>query len=159
MVVDADCLTCRANRGEVSTPGGALYQDDLWRLEHTFGPLPLAGWLVLKPRRHVESVAELTEAEALALGPLIRRASAALTAVLGCPKVYVICFAEAAGAAHVHFHLVPRAADLPPDRRGPRVFEYLREARQRGVDLVDPAEAERVALAVRALLNGHHLTA
>jgi diadenosine tetraphosphate (Ap4A) HIT family hydrolase len=151
--VSDGCITCRANRGEVATPGGVLHDDGLWRLEHTFEPLPLVGWLVLKPLRHVESVADLTEAEAAALGPLIRRTSAALTAVLNCTKVYVICFAEAADAPHVHFHLVPRAADLLPDRRGPRVFEYLREAKERRENLADPAEATRVATAVREALS------
>jgi diadenosine tetraphosphate (Ap4A) HIT family hydrolase len=147
------CITCRANRGEVATPGGVLHDDGLWRLEHTFEPIPLVGWLVLKPLRHVESVAELTEAEATALGPLIHRTSGALTAVLGCTKVYVMCFAEAADAPHVHFHLVPRAPDLPRERRGPRVFEYLREAKERGENLVDPVEAARVAAAVRRILT------
>ena len=154
MTTDGDCITCRANRGEVATPGGVLHDDGLWRLEHTFEPIPIAGWLVLKPLRHVESVAELTEVEAAALGPLLQRTSAALTAVLGCTKVYVMCFAEAAGAAHVHIHLVPRAADMPPERRGPRVFEYMREAVRRGESLADPAEAARVANAVREILAG-----
>ena len=29
-----ECGTCRANRGEFPTPGGVIYQDGLWRLEH-----------------------------------------------------------------------------------------------------------------------------
>jgi diadenosine tetraphosphate (Ap4A) HIT family hydrolase len=147
-------VTCRANRGEVPTPGGVIHEDELWRLEHTFEPIPMVGWLVLKPLRHVESVAELTEKEAAALGGLVRRASAALTAVLGCTKVYVCVFAESAAAQHVHVHLIPRASDLPPERRGPAVFEYLRQTADGGENLADVAEAARVAAAVRDLLRG-----
>jgi diadenosine tetraphosphate (Ap4A) HIT family hydrolase len=29
------------------------------------------------------------------------------------------------GFSHVHFHVVPRMADQPADRRGPAVFGYL----------------------------------
>jgi diadenosine tetraphosphate (Ap4A) HIT family hydrolase len=151
--VSADCLTCRANRGEVPTPGGVIYEDGLWRLEHTVEPIPMVGWLVLKPLRHVENVAELTPEEAAAFGTLVRRASAALTAVLGCAKVYVCVFAESATAQHVHAHLIPRAADLPRERRGPGVFGYLREATTGGENLADAAEAARVAAEVRNRLR------
>jgi diadenosine tetraphosphate (Ap4A) HIT family hydrolase len=147
------CGTCRANRGELQAPGGVVYQDALWRAEHAIEPIPMVGWLVLKPLRHVESVAELTEAEAAALGPLVRRASAALTDVVGCAKVYVVCFAESASAPHVHFHLIPRAADLPRERRGPRVFEYLREAAAAGRNLADVADAAGIGTAVRERLR------
>jgi diadenosine tetraphosphate (Ap4A) HIT family hydrolase len=34
-------------------------------------------------------------------------------------------FAEAEGRAHVHFHVVPRMADQPEDRRSTRIFGYL----------------------------------
>ena len=47
----ADCVGCQANRGEIVAPGGALYDDGLWRLEHTFEPFPMVGWLILKPLR------------------------------------------------------------------------------------------------------------
>lgn len=36
-------------------------------------------------------------------------------------------FAEADGFAHVHFHVVPRMADQPDDRKGPAIFAYLKE--------------------------------
>ncbi|MGH7763205.1 MAG: hypothetical protein ACREOM_02155, partial [Candidatus Dormibacteraceae bacterium] len=55
----ATCGTCRANRGELPAPGGVIHQDEHWRLEHIIPPLPMAGWLVLKPLRHIESVADM----------------------------------------------------------------------------------------------------
>jgi diadenosine tetraphosphate (Ap4A) HIT family hydrolase len=64
-----------------------------------------------------------------------------LHAVTGCLKTYVVQFAEKQGVSHVHFHVVPRAADLPEDRRGPRVFEYLDPRSGRGID-----EAQKEAL-------------
>ncbi|WP_240742219.1 HIT family protein [Micromonospora zingiberis] len=85
----------------------------------------LLGWLVLVPRRHVTSIAELTDDEAASLGIWQVRLSRALTAVTGCAKTYVMQYAEQDGFAHVHFHVVPRMADIPRDHRGPLAFAYL----------------------------------
>jgi diadenosine tetraphosphate (Ap4A) HIT family hydrolase len=95
-----------------------------WDVVHSFNTA-LPGWLVLVCRRHVEAVHELTDDEATELGLLLRRVSLALREVTGCLKTYVIQFAEAEGHPHVHFHVVPRMADQPADRRGPQVFGYL----------------------------------
>jgi diadenosine tetraphosphate (Ap4A) HIT family hydrolase len=73
----------------------------------------------------VTSLDELTAEEAADLGPLLRNLTAALRSVLGCAKTYVALFAEAEGFAHVHFHVMPRAGDLEPDLRGPRIFGLL----------------------------------
>jgi diadenosine tetraphosphate (Ap4A) HIT family hydrolase len=102
----------------VVTPG--------WRVVHSFDT-SLPGWLVVVPRRHVEAMAELTEEEAAALGPLLRGASIALRRVTGCVKTYVMLYAEREGFEHLHVHVVPRMPDMPADRQGPGVFEYLRE--------------------------------
>lgn len=93
-------------------------------MAHAFGTA-LPGWLVVLPRRHVTALDELTTEEAEELGPLLRAATLALREVTGCEKTYVTLFAEAEGFAHVHFHVVPRYANLDPDLRGPRVFSLL----------------------------------
>lgn len=98
--------------------------DQFWRAGHAFGSA-VPGWLVLLPRRHVISIAELSEAESASLGTWQVRLSQALHNVLGCEKTYVAQFAEAEGFAHVHFHIVPRPANLPDEFRGPRVFQLL----------------------------------
>jgi diadenosine tetraphosphate (Ap4A) HIT family hydrolase len=144
------CMACRANADELQAPGGVIYQDAEWRLEHSLSPAPLAGWLVLKPRRHCEGLEALTAAEAAALGPLLRDACAALQAVTGAEKVYCIFLGEA--VAHLHLHLISRAPDHPADLRGPRVFELLRRAVETGQGVPD-ADAAAVAEAVRRRLG------
>ena len=103
-------------------------------------------------RKFAQSFHPLTAEEAAGLGPLIQRASAALTAELGCPKVYVCLFTEAANAPHVHVHLIARPPDLPRERRGPGIFDYLREAVHSGQNQADVGEAEKLAVAIRARL-------
>lgn len=110
-----------------------ICQTPYWDVAHAYNSA-LAGWLVLVIRRHITSLDELTEAEALQLGDLIRRCSKALKVTTGCVKTYVVQFAEQVEHPHVHFHIVPRMADQPEDRKGPNIFGYL------GV-----SEAERVS--------------
>ena len=121
------CKTCElaARRRLGKAPlWDRIYETELWDLAHAFDTA-LPGWLVLVPRRHIESLDELTDPEAAELGPLIRRVSLALKNVIGCVKTYAVQFAEHEDHPHVHFHIVPRMADQPADRRGPRVFAYL----------------------------------
>lgn len=146
---DSTCGTCRANRGELPAPGGVIYEDALWRLEHIIPPLPRAGWLVLKPLRHVEAFADLSDEEAAAFGPLVRRSMAALRAVLQPAKIYLCQFSEAEHFAHIHFHLIPRAVDAPPEQFGPAVFALLSQAAREGRNLAPLADAEWIAAAVR----------
>jgi diadenosine tetraphosphate (Ap4A) HIT family hydrolase len=101
-----------------------VYVSDRWRVAHAFATA-LPGWLVVVPRRHVTALDELTTEEGAELGPLLRGVTAAMRSVLGCAKSYVALFAEAEGFAHVHFHVIPRAADLDADLRGPRIFGLL----------------------------------
>jgi diadenosine tetraphosphate (Ap4A) HIT family hydrolase len=129
-----------------------IYEDALWRLEHVMRPLPMAGWLILKPLRHVESIAAVTPAEAASLGTLVMRTAKALERATGVKKVYVGLFAEATNFAHIHIHLIPRPARLAARLRGPLIFELLRSDRVR--DRAPLAEAEKISDAVRRSLSG-----
>ena len=145
------CLTCellaRRDRGEAPLWDN-IHCTDHWDVVHSYNT-SLPGWLVLVVRRHVAAIDELTEEEAAELGLLLRRTSVALRRVVGCAKTYVIQFAEAAEHPHVHFHVVPRAADMPPERRSLGVFGYL------GVpeaERVSEAELNEIARRVRRVL-------
>ncbi|MDG4788836.1 HIT family protein [Micromonospora sp. WMMD1102] len=120
-----DCYSCR-QEDDLAAASFAerLHVTDHWRVAHAFNS-SLPGWLVVLPRRHVTSIAELTPVEAAELGPLLHRLSTTLHETVRCTKTYVMQFAEAEGFGHVHFHLVPRMPDLPPEHRGPRIFHYL----------------------------------
>lgn len=95
-----------------------------WDVAHAFGT-DIEGWCVVVARRHIISLAELTDAEAGELGPLVRDLSRALEEVVGSTKTYLAQFAEHPDHHHVHLHVVPRAADLPEDSRGPGIFSRL----------------------------------
>ncbi|MFI6586533.1 HIT family protein [Embleya sp. NPDC050493] len=123
--------------------------DAWWRVAHAFDSA-LPGWLVLVPRRHVVSVAELTDDEAGALGTWQVALARALREVTGCAKTYVAQFAEREGFAHVHFHIVPRPPDLAAELRGPRAFAML--GRPEG-ERVPAEHMDALADALRAALG------
>jgi diadenosine tetraphosphate (Ap4A) HIT family hydrolase len=149
----SECLPCRNNAIEPALlpVRERVYDDGLWRVAHAFNSA-LPGWMVVVARRHITSLSELTAAEAAALGPLLRRLSAALEEVLGASKAYVIFLAEA--VTHVHIHVIPRLVDLPPDRRGADIFAYLGRSE---AEWVSADEMDRIARDVRRLLEHHQV--
>ncbi len=149
MPTEPECFSCaRDAEFDDLPPRERVAGDDHWRVAHALNSA-LPGWLVLMPRRHVTSLAELTDAEAAALGGWQVRLSRALGAVTGCTKTYVAQFAEAEGFAHVHFHIVPRQSDLAAELRGPRVFGLLGSTDRPHVSEQD---RDRLALALAAEL-------
>jgi len=145
----ADCYTCRQDAGlATAPPSERIYVDESWRVAHSFNST-LRGWLVVLPRRHVTSIADLTTVEAAGLGPLLHRLSRALHDTVRCVKTYVMQFAEAEGFGHTHFHLVPRMPDLPPDHRGANIFHYLTPAQE---EWLPAGVRDEIATAV-----SHHL--
>jgi len=121
---------------------------DAWSVAHAFNA-NLEGWLVVLPTRHVEALDELTTREADELGGLLRASTAALRAVCGCSKTYVLLLAEAEGFSHVHFHVVPRSGDLDEQFRGARIFGLLGNP---SMPLVSDERKDELALLLRARL-------
>jgi diadenosine tetraphosphate (Ap4A) HIT family hydrolase len=142
------CLACDATAGRVEPPGGTILDEGGWVLEHALSPVPLRGWLILKPRRHVEHLAELEPAEAAALGPLIARISAAMSSALAPERIYVTSFGEV--VRHVHLYFVPRYAGMPPI--GPGVLVQMGSGDSPWAS--DDAAAAEAAARVRAALGG-----
>lgn len=135
------CMTCHLTAVRHEQPlCERIYETEHWRVVHAFNT-SLPGWLVVIAKRHAESFAELTDAEAAEFGPFLHRVSRALQEVTGAVKTYTVLFAEHPEHPHVHFHVVPRAAAMPEENRSTRVFNYL------GVP-----EAETVPLTTRNAL-------
>ena len=141
-------MSCAADARADLPPRERIYLGRHWRVAHAFGTA-LPGWLVVLPRRHVLGLDELTTAEAAGLGPLLRAVTSALREVTGCQKTYVALFAEAEGFGHVHFHVVPRHADLDRELRGPRVFALMGGDASRHVT---DSDMDQIALRLTAVL-------
>ena len=138
------CFTCEVNAGKRPTPGGPIYSDRLWVADHGIPPL-VRGYVVLKPRRHVRDLADLTPDEAVGLGSSSQRVTAAIRSALGPERIYVCAFVEA--VPHLHFHLLPRYSEMPP--LGPGLVDRIFG----GEWAVSDHEAEQAAGLIRGRLE------
>jgi diadenosine tetraphosphate (Ap4A) HIT family hydrolase len=141
------CSACAEIAGEVSAPGGIILDDGMWFVSHHTGPFTDPGELIVKTRRHCESLAELTRAEADSLGPVLRSALQALERVVVAERIYAVSFNER--VRHVHFLLLPRTAAMP---RGHVISDVYRRGRNllRRIGLLrNPTVAARAEAAER----------
>jgi diadenosine tetraphosphate (Ap4A) HIT family hydrolase len=116
-------LVARRDKG-MAPVWDCIFRAQFWDVVHC-NETALLGWTVIVARRHMGSLDELTQAEAMELGILLRKVSMALKEIVQCAKTYVMQFAESEGFHHVHFHVVPRMADLPEDHRSVKIFKLL----------------------------------
>jgi diadenosine tetraphosphate (Ap4A) HIT family hydrolase len=135
------CLAC-----DTVGPGGVIAETTGWVVDHCIGPLGV-GTLIVKPRRHVLHVADLDVAEAVELGPLLRRVAAVVTELASPEQVYVCLWSHADGEpGHIHFVVQPvvRALMTETGSHGPRLQVAMFDRGER------PDEAAAAAFAAAA---------
>lgn len=109
MLID-QCLACSTIAGKLQAPGGVIYQDNYWVVEHSLSPVLVRGYLIIKLKRHCEHLAELTPEESRACG-IIQSTCLALSKVIKPDKIHVCSWGEE--VKHIHFHVIPRTRDMP----------------------------------------------
>lgn len=144
---DRSCPICDEVAGRRSAPGGPIYDDGLWLVSHHLGAYTDPGELIVKLRRHVESLADLTAAEAAAIGPILRAAVAAVDRVVRPERVYIASFGER--VRHVHFYVLPRTASLPAGHVLSDLYKRLRTVLRGWRVAPNPAPADRADTATR----------
>ena len=142
-----DCSVCAELAGTIPAPGGVVFQNDWWAVAHHTGPWTDPGELIVKARRHVESLAALTTDEAATLGPVLRAAVAAVERVVRPERVYVASYGER--VRHVHFFLLPRTAGLPAGHVMSDVYRRGRSLLRKWGVATNPPTAARAEAAAR----------
>jgi diadenosine tetraphosphate (Ap4A) HIT family hydrolase len=135
------CSACAEIAGSVRAPGGIIYDDGEWYVSHHTGAYTDPGELIR------ESLSELTQAEAQALGRILSTAVKAIERVVQAERIYAVSFNER--VRHVHFLLLPRTAAMP---KGHVISDVYRRARNllRKLGLLrNPTLAERAETAER----------
>jgi diadenosine tetraphosphate (Ap4A) HIT family hydrolase len=113
---ETDCPICAKHRGEGPLVGHVVGENELLLVSHRpvgdDGTAAL-GYLFVEPRRHVPYLDDLTEAEAEAIGRVVRRAAAGLRTELAVDFVFSII--AGMSVAHFHQHLFVRHAGTPEE--------------------------------------------
>jgi diadenosine tetraphosphate (Ap4A) HIT family hydrolase len=141
------CSACAEVAGEITAPGGVILDDGRWFISHHTGPFTDPGELILKTRRHCESLSELTREEGQALGPILRSAIRALEQVTGAERIYAVSFNER--IRHVHFLLLPRTRSMPKGHVISDIYRRVRNLCRKLRLARNPTPAERTAAAAR----------
>jgi diadenosine tetraphosphate (Ap4A) HIT family hydrolase len=145
------CLACDLSEGRSPLPGGLIDETDRWRVEHTVGPLGV-GTLIVKPKRHIVHVADMTDEEATELGPLIKKTAALVSRLVASEQVYVTLWSHAnAVPGHIHWVIQPvtRAQMEEFDDYGPPLQVKMFERNE----ALDAAAVERFTVAARKNLQ------
>jgi len=145
------CFACDVNAGKATTPGGFIHRDDRWAVDHAIGlkpdePIPLNGFLIVCPVRHVEHVHLLTDEEQADFSLLLKDVSMAVQKVLQPEKVYICSFGEV--VRHVHWYVIPRMPGMP--RSGIDVLHGIFTERKWSCSVKD---ASMTAIKVKAELE------
>lgn len=111
-----DCRICAKHRGEGPLVGEFVAHADGIRVYHAppedDGAAPL-GHLFIETDRHTPYLADLTPAEAAAVGRI--RTVLAQGLREACDAEFTFAAVIGTGAAHFHEHLVPRSPNAPAD--------------------------------------------
>jgi diadenosine tetraphosphate (Ap4A) HIT family hydrolase len=149
--MQTDCFICRKHRGEELVPGGPILDEELVYASHAYhperNPEPYLGYVVVESKRHAAAFADLSDAEAAAVGVAIARVSRAVRESEGAEHVYVLVIGH--HTPHLHVHLVPRYPGTPQEFWGPYRVDEAPAAKHGGQD-----EAAAVAARIRAALRG-----
>ncbi len=147
-MISGSCMKCDVIAQRIATPGGTIYADSCWHVSHIGPPTIYArGMLILSARRHVESMADLTEDEARSLGHVQSLVCRAVRQELGPERIYCCYFGE--GTAHVHFSIVPRSAVMPAGSGAQTMYDLIEDQKY----VCSEAEAEATAIALRAAIQ------
>jgi diadenosine tetraphosphate (Ap4A) HIT family hydrolase len=112
-------------------PSELVFSDDHFTIESV---PTLAGYLIIRPRKNSNHLADLPPETLSTFGPLLARAMSAIEDVVHPERIYIIRFGEEVEA--LHFHLFPRTkamADLyrlhhpnQPLASGAQMFDWAR---------------------------------
>jgi len=136
------CLGCEIATGGRDVPGGIVHETSRWIVNHAVGRLNL-GTLIVAPRDHVVAIADLDDAAAAELGPLLREAARVVEAICRPAQTYVCVWSHGVTERrHLHILVQPVTSALVAQYGGLRA-EQLQVRIMTTSEPPNPAEIER----------------
>ena len=110
--MNESCISCATVSGSFLPPGGIVFESSKWMVVLRPDPVrfPCLPLIILK--RHCEDMADLDQEESSSLGQLMPLTAKALSHALQPAKVHFGIYAEE--VKHIHVHVLPRMANMPP---------------------------------------------
>jgi diadenosine tetraphosphate (Ap4A) HIT family hydrolase len=98
-----DCIGCAIAVGEIIPPGGMICESEHFIL-HQDPEVPIRGFLIIASKRHIQSIAQMSEAEAAELLSLVYRARLSQEQLRQLNEVRII---QEECSGHFHLWLLP----------------------------------------------------
>jgi len=116
---EKDCFICRKHKGEVTVPGGCIYEDEFVYVGHIGSKdnFVYLGYLIVDLKRHVPGFGDMTDKESQMIGSILNRVGGALKKVQNAEHIY--CFVQGDAFPHFHVHLIPRYPNTPEEYWNP----------------------------------------
>lgn len=123
-----DCFICKKHKGELSVPGGCIYEDEWVYVGHigSSDNYVYLGYVIVDLKRHAPGLGDLTEIESQRVGSILNRVGGALKQVLNAEHVY--SFVQGDAFPHFHVHLIPRYANTPSEYWSPMALREWKDA-------------------------------
>jgi diadenosine tetraphosphate (Ap4A) HIT family hydrolase len=102
--------------GEIELPGGFLWESELvvgFHVPPLLEPEPQLGHLLVVPRRHADTWADLSLQEASQIGVAAATLGSAVRQATNAERLYAAVIGH--HSAHFHLHLFPRYPRTPPE--------------------------------------------
>lgn len=110
------CDACREVAREVELPGGFVWESEsvvAFHVPPLLEPEPQLGRLLVVPRRHADTWADLNLEEASQIGIAASTLAGALREATGAERLYSAVIGH--HSPHFHLHLFPRYPGTPPE--------------------------------------------
>jgi ATP adenylyltransferase len=147
------CLGCDLYAGRRFLAGGIVHQTAAWVVTHVVGPMNI-GTLVLGPKDHVVAVADLDDAAAAELGPLMRATARVVESLCKPEQTYMSLWSHAERARkHLHIVVQPVTTEVIARYGGLR-SEQLQARMLASGDASDAADIEKFCDQARDLFAG-----
>lgn len=102
--IECECVGCSIAAGELTPPGGIIAETQNFIL-HQDPEIPIKGFLIAASRKHIRSMAAMSQSEAQELFGLVYRARLALRRLGDIREVTVI---QEERSGHFHLWQLPR---------------------------------------------------
>ena len=109
MIAVAGCDVCGEIAGEVELPGGFIWESEFvvgFHVPPLLEPEPQLGHLLIVPRRHADTWADLNREEASQIGVAAATLGGALRRATNAERLYSAVIGH--HSPHFHLHLFPR---------------------------------------------------
>lgn len=124
-LIDFDCMSCDIAEHKLLPPGGMIYEDDFVTLAGDV-EVPIVGFIILAPKKHVVSITELTIEERYHLLNVLNESIEALKKLGICKRVNIIQEEK----HHLHIWILPVHSWMQEKKLGTKnigeLFKYAK---------------------------------